>query len=101
MNNNDRASEYNHIFLSPDEGNSEIVKLHDKLYSGILRKTLRLDIDFYSHIAIGNYKDPEKCKKLIDEINSTSFNIKGKISSFNIVSYGEHKLKNLYKIELL
>ncbi len=101
MNNNDRVSEYNHIFLSPDEGNSGIVKLHDKLYSGILRKTLRLDIDFYSHIVIGSYKDPEKCKKLIDEINSTSFNIKGKISSLNIVSYGDHKLRNLHKIELL
>ncbi len=101
MNNNDRLSEYNHIFLSPDEGNSEIVKLHDKLYSGILRKTLRLDIDFYSHIAIGSYTDPEKCKALIDEINNSSINICGRISSIDIISYGDGKVKNLHKIELL
>ncbi|MFO7891389.1 MAG: 2'-5' RNA ligase family protein [bacterium] len=101
MINNDRLSEYNHIFLSPDEGNSDIVKLHDKLYSGILRKTLRLDVDFYSHIVIGSYTDPEKCKKLIDEINSTSFKISGKISSIDIVSFGDQKVTDLRKIELL
>ncbi len=101
MNNNDSLSEYNHIFLSPDEGNSDIVKLHDKLYSGILRKTLRLDIDFYSHMVIGSYKDAEKCKVLIDEINSSGLDISGKISSLNIVSYGNGKLRNLNRIELL
>ncbi len=56
--NNDRLSEYCHIFLAPDEGNSGIVKLHDRLYSGILRPTLRLDVDFCSHIGIGSYTDP-------------------------------------------
>jgi len=101
MNNNDRLSEYNHIFLSPDEGNSDIVKLHDKLYSGILRKTLRLDVDFYSHIGIGSYTDPEKCKSLIDEINHSPFNISGRISSLDIISFGDQKVTNLKKIDLL
>ncbi len=101
MINNDRLSEYNHIFLSPDEGNSAIVKLHDKLYSGILRKTLRLDVDFYSHIVIGSYTDPEKCKVLIDEINNSSINICGRISSIDIIGFGDGKVTNLHKIELL
>ena len=49
--NNDRLSDYYHIFLSPDEGNSNVVKMHDIIYSGKLRKTLRLDIDFF-HILL-------------------------------------------------
>jgi hypothetical protein len=32
MINNDQLSDYCHIFLIPDEGNSNIVKLHDLLY---------------------------------------------------------------------
>jgi len=100
MNNNDRLSEYNHIFLSPDEGNSEIVKLHDKLYSGLLLKTLRLDVDFYSHMGIGSYTDAEKCKSLIDKINSTAFDISGRISTLDIVSFGDGKVTPLKKVDL-
>src|SRR5688572_27047965 len=44
--NKDAFSDYFHIFLVPDEGNSRIVKLHDKLYSGKLKDNLRLDLEF-------------------------------------------------------
>ena len=100
MMNHDQLSEYSHIFLSPDEGNSHIVKLHDRLYSGIIRKTLLLDIDFYSHIAIGNDKDPEKCKALVDEVNAQNICIKGSVSSLDIVSYGDKRVEKLEKILL-
>jgi hypothetical protein len=99
--NNDRLSEYHHIFLSPDEGNSNIVKIHDLLYSGIIRKTLRLDIDFFSHIGIGCYKDLEKCKSIVDMINEQNINIKGSITSLDIISFGERKVRQIEKIFLI
>ena len=101
MMNNDRLSDYYHIFLSPDEGNSNIIKIHDTLYSGILRKTLRLDIDFFSHIAIGNTKDPDKCNELLDSINSQNITIKGSVNSLNIISYGDKRVEDIEKINLL
>ena len=84
--NNVRLSDYYHIFLSPDEGNSNLVKLHDILYSGKLRKTLRLDIDFFSHIAISNTKDEDKGKELIDYVNNSNTTINGSINFLNIIS---------------
>jgi len=42
--NKDAFSDYYYEFLVPDKGYSDIVKLHDKLYSGILSKCLRLDM---------------------------------------------------------
>ncbi|MEH1799260.1 MAG: 2'-5' RNA ligase family protein [Nostoc sp.] len=33
---NDVFSQYTHVFLVPDEGYSNIVKLHDCLYTGVL-----------------------------------------------------------------
>jgi hypothetical protein len=100
MMNHDRLSEYNHIFLSPDEGNSNIVHLHDCLYSGIIRKTMRLDIDFFAHIAIGSDKDPEKCKALVDEVNARNMEIRGSVTSLDIVSYSDRNAKNIERIDL-
>lgn len=51
---NDDFSKYTHVFLVPDEGYSKIVKLHDRLYTGILADKLRLDLPFIPHIGIAN-----------------------------------------------
>jgi hypothetical protein len=44
--NQDDSGEYYHEFLVPEKGHAAIIKLHDKLYSGIFYKNLRFDIDF-------------------------------------------------------
>jgi 2'-5' RNA ligase len=41
------------LFLVLEKGNSEVIRLHDDLYQGALRKELRTDIEFIPHIAIG------------------------------------------------
>jgi 2'-5' RNA ligase superfamily protein len=48
----DDSSANTHILLVPDEGSSEIVKLHDRLYTGLLFPYLRLDIRFSPHITM-------------------------------------------------
>lgn len=45
------------LFLLIQEGNKEIIKLHDELYTGILAPFLRKDIEFIPHIAIGLFAD--------------------------------------------
>jgi len=100
MMNNDLLSEYYHIFLIPDEGNSNIVKAHDILYSGILQKHRRTDIDFISHISIGNTKKPYEALKLLEEINESDLLIKGKVSQLSIITYGSGKVELLKTIPL-
>lgn len=100
MMNNDQLSDYYHVFLSPDEGHSNIVKIHDYLYSGTIRNTLRLDVDFYPHIGIGSSLDPEECKRHVDSINNQNILIEGSIRSLTVVSYGDRKLKNRDTINL-
>lgn len=43
----------NWLFLLLKDGNIEVIKLHDELYSGRMNKFLRRDIKFVPHIAIG------------------------------------------------
>jgi len=76
-----------YAFLVPDEGHSNIIKLHDKLYSGRLSAYHRLDVDFIPHITIGNSTNILACKKMADDWNSHDFEITGKISSVDIVNY--------------
>lgn len=98
--NKDAFSEYFHTFLVPDEGYSQIVKLHDKLYSNKLKDNLRLDIDFVPHIGIGNSIDKFACKKMVDEWNGQEFSISGSITHLTVVKYENDTVTKIEEIEL-
>jgi 2'-5' RNA ligase len=86
--------------LVPDEGYSNIIKLHDKLYSGSFQDYQRLDIDFVPHIGIANSKDKFRCKQMVEEWNEKDFSIKGTISHLTIATYDQERITHLKKIEL-
>jgi hypothetical protein len=85
--NQDSSGEYYHEFLVPDAGYSSIVKLHDKLYSGLFAPSLRYDIDFIPHIGIGNDDEAQTSKKRIDDLNAKGVSISGRINSVTIIEY--------------
>ena len=96
----DSFSEYTDVFLVPDEGNSELIKLHDRMYTGLLRDELRLDIPFIPHIGIGASRDPVKAKNISDSINSEEICIKGIIDELVLVEYEYPKLYTIDKFIL-
>ena len=73
------------VLLVPDEGFSSIVKLHDKLYTGILAPALRLDIPYIPHITVGYSPDAQACKMLVDTLNQEEFAIRGEISGLDLI----------------
>lgn len=97
----DNFSEYTYVFLVPEEGYSEMVKLHDELYGGKLSPELKLDIPFIPHISIGNSIDPQDCKKLVDRLNQQSFAIKGWIETLDVVKYETNRVKTIEQIKLV
>ena len=101
MMNNDQISEYYFLFLVPDEGHSNVVKLRQKLNSGMLNKTLSLDIDFIPHIGIGSYLDKEKCIHMVNTVNDMNIMIKGVVKSLTIISYSNLKVSEKTSIELI
>jgi hypothetical protein len=98
--NKDSFNDYWHVFLTPDQGNSDVIKLHDKLYSGEIANTLMMEVQFVSHIGIGNSKDKSVCKKLADEINDMDIRIVGRIASLDVVNYENDKVETIQKIHL-
>jgi 2'-5' RNA ligase len=97
----DSFSDGTDVFLTPDEGNSDIIKLHDKLYTEVLFKELRLDIPFIPHIAIGRGKDAFESKKIADKINEEEFLINGMVDELTLVEYEYPKVKTINKFLLL
>jgi 2'-5' RNA ligase len=96
----DAFSDYTHVFLVPDEGHSNVVKLHDRLYTGLLAGELRLDIPFVPHIGVANSPDAKACKKLVDELNGKDLAIEGKIENIDAIWYEDDKVGTIERIFL-
>lgn len=97
----DDSGNYYHEFLVPDKGYSAIVKLHDKLYSGLFMPYLRFDIDYIPHIGIGTSEDPQVSKKRIDELNARGVSITGRVNSLDVIEYTDGAVTGIEKITLL
>ena len=81
----DDSGDTYYVLLVPDEGFSGVVKLHDKLYTGPLADSLRLDIPFIPHITVGYSTDAPFCKGVVDALNASEFVIEGTIAALDIV----------------
>lgn len=77
-----------HAFLIPDEGFSDVVRLHDRFYTGPLAGELRLDSPFLPHVGIANAPTPEACKAIVDELNAEEFEIQGRVETVSVIGYG-------------
>ena len=86
--------------LTPDEGYSEIVKLHDRLYTGELADKVRLDTPYVPHITVGNSKEPRICKVLCDRLNGSDFSAAGRIRSIDVISYDGTRITTIERILL-
>ena len=76
-----------HAFLIPDEGFSEIVRLHDTLYTGPLAGELRLDLPFIPHLGIASPPSLEECKSIVDRLNKERFEVRGQINALYVINY--------------
>ncbi len=81
----DPLSLLTHLFLVPDQGFSQLVKLHDTLYTHALASSLRLDIAYIPHVTIGAFTDPIACKQIADRINQDNIAIQGQINTLDII----------------
>lgn len=99
INQNDDGKYY-HEFLVPDIGYSNIVKLHDKLYSGLFAPYLRFDIDFIPHIGIGNSDEAQISKQRIDELNAKGVSISGRVDCVDVIEYKDGAVTAVEKIDL-
>jgi 2'-5' RNA ligase superfamily protein len=98
--NQDNNVRYYHEFLVPDTGYSNIVKIHDKIYSGLFVPYLRFDVDFLPHINIGESEDTQVSKHRVDDLNARDMLIRGHIGSLDVIEYADGAISTIEKIQL-
>jgi 2'-5' RNA ligase len=96
----DSFSAQTHLFLVPDEGLSQLVRLHSRLYTGLLKTQLRLDIPYLPHITVGAFVDAGECKAAADSLKQRSFGVDGRISRLSLLQVTQTSVTTLTDIDL-
>ena len=98
--NKDAFQDVYHAFLVPDEGHSQIVKMHYKLCADRLFPYRLLDVDFIPPLGVGNSKDPLRCVEMVESWNREEFSIAGQISALDIENYENDTVETIELIPL-
>lgn len=93
----DHFGNFFHTFLVPDQGYVEVDRLHDILYTGLLKSELREDIPFVPHMGIGTNEAKQAMDKLAKSID---IQIKCRIDAITIVEFDEQKVTDLETVRL-
>lgn len=88
-----------YVFLVPDEGFSEISRLHDRLYTGPFAPFHRTEIPFIPHIGIATNPNAAVIKTLCDELNDRNLHIEGSLNAITVASYDGRVITDLERIE--
>lgn len=73
-----------YVFLDIKKGNDNIIEIHDKLYTGILKPFHNRYIPYVPHITVGKLED-EKCHKaVVEELSDFDVEFRTVIEGFTI-----------------
>lgn len=96
----DLHSDAAYVFLVPDEGYAAISKLHDRLYTGLLASSLRLDFPYIPHITIGVKSTRNEAKQLCDMLNEQHLEIRGVINTVSVGAIKDGAFANVARYQL-
>ena len=97
----DWISKRNYVFLVPDEGFSELIRLHDALYTNIFEPYLSRRISFIPHITIGHCDVPQLARKISLEINEENIEFTGAINQLDLLDNADGEWKTIQTFKLV
>jgi 2'-5' RNA ligase len=80
-----------HVFLVPDEGAAELTALHDRLYAGRLRASLRADVPFVPHLTVAAAADVASAERLAGALDLRSRIVRGNVCDVALLDVGAPK----------
>jgi len=78
-----------YLFLNVKKGNDQIIELHDRLYTGMLKDYLHRGIIYCPHITVGKIDDPDKFNQAIVELSVFDIAIKSEIDRIYVEAIDE------------
>jgi len=89
-----------HVFLMPNAGFGALVRLHERLYSGLLASDRRLDIPTVPHVTVARLTDPARGRDLAAELNARDWSIPGTLTALTIVRDDGLTVRELARVPL-
>jgi 2'-5' RNA ligase len=96
----DHADDTGYAFLVPDEGNSALLRLHDRLHTGPLAAKLRLDLPFMPHMTVGRLRSLREAKTLCDDLNRTPICVRAPIAALSVAAVENDALEIIARYPL-
>jgi 2'-5' RNA ligase len=88
------------IFLVPEEGRTQITNLHDRLYAGVLRPHLRLDIPFLPHITVGAAQDARLVEGWAEALHVQCRTLVGTVADIDLIDLTQHRVSTVARYVL-
>lgn len=88
------------ISLIPERGFAEILELHDRLYTGILKSSLREDLPYKPHVTIGRFDNREAADQAANSLSGIDIDIVGKVTELTVVKLLDGELSTIEVIPL-
>jgi 2'-5' RNA ligase len=89
-----------HVFLVPDEGAKEVVDLHERLYRGAFRPSLRVDLPYRPHITVAAGPDMPRCETVAASLNRNSRVVRGHVEAIELLEVGRDGVASLGRFTL-
>ena len=97
-----QISSDDHLFLLIQEGNSNLIRLHNEVYTGILAYHLIKDIPFVPHLTLGVLSmDPNEQERILEEARRSGIDYHCVLDRLHLVKVNDDRLKIVWSKEFV
>lgn len=89
-----------YVFLLAEEGQADLLALHDTLYDGVLVAHPRRDVPFVPHVTVGAHPQRGECERIANELNEGRRTLQARIDSVEVLEVGESLVRTVAEIPL-
>lgn len=93
------GAEGEYLFLNVKVGNDQIIQLHDKLYTGLLKQYLYRSLTYTPHLTVGRIKDKQKFESALAETEDWNHKFKTTVHEIVVESIDERE-KSIIEIKV-
>jgi len=81
----------NYLYLTLQEGNTEVVKLHDEMYTAMLADYIRDDILFIPHVTLGVFhRDGHRYTQALEQAKKLNFSYHCVLDRLHLLKFADH-----------
>ena len=92
----------NYLFLLLEEGNAEVIRLHDELYAGLLASYHRKDMPYVPHVTLGSFADDApRCAQALGDAEQISLQYQCVVDRLSLVKVSDDGTRIIRSIEFL